>query len=287
MKKYTYKPLEFNDQSVDVYSNFLAGYYKRPDLFTFEYLKWQYAKNPMGKAVGYNAFFKDELIAHVVTIPMRAVIFDKEEKWLLLVNAITVPEYRKKGISVGLAEKVEQLGIDLGYAVIIGIANRNSTPSYIKGRGMEWSTTLDAHIGIGRPTLKKKTEVHCDFRVLWDKKSLDWRLKRPGSQYWRKRHQKRCKVYALSGKPGIKTLLGNFAPEEVGEHLPSKRRINKPLTLWIGKDPNIDWHRTLSFNLPGCLRPSPLNFLYKDLSGKNRSLIDKRIFFQAVDFDAF
>ncbi len=286
-KDYTVKPLDFDDQSLRIYSEFLAKYFKRPDLFTFEYLKWQYVENPVGRAVGYNAFFKDELVSHAAAIPLTAFIFDKEEKWLLSVNFLTSPAHYRKGLSALLAKKMDNLGKNLGCTFDIGIANRKSTPYSIKARGMEWAATLDVRLGVGLPKRKKEPAVHYDFKVLWDKESLAWRLRRPGSQYWKKTKGELDLVFTCSGKPGSKTLLGHFASEEIGEALPIKSKINMPLTLWVGKDPHIDWHRTLSFNLPGWLRASPLNLLYKDLSGKNRSLINKRIFFQAIDFDAF
>lgn len=287
MKDYIQKPLAFDDETLKLYSDFLSRYYKRPELFTFEYIKWQYADNPVGRAVGYDAFWKDELVAHVATIPLRAVIFDREEKWLLLVNAMTVPEHRRQGISVGLADHIENLGRELGCTFIIGIANRNSTPAYIKGRQMEWSATLDARLGFSTPSLDHEGEIHYDFRVLWDRESLKWRLNRPDGRYWRRDKGERCRLFAHSGKPGIKVFMGEFSAAQVsGNHSREKRPV-LPLNLWIGKNPSIRWNRSLFFPIPEWLRPSPLNLLFKDLSGQKRSLVNKSIFFQAIDFDAF
>jgi GNAT superfamily N-acetyltransferase len=287
MKDYVQEPLAFDDGRLRLYSDFLSRYYGRPDLFTVEYLAWQYRDNPVGRAVGWDAFFKGELVAHVATIPLRALIFDREEKWLLLVNAMTVPEHRRQGISVGLADRIERLGVDLGCTFIIGIANRNSTPAYIRGRGMEWSTTLDARVGIGLPRLKRNAGGGCDFKVLWDRESLAWRLKRPGTRYWRRQRGDHCTLFAPSGIAGIKTILANFPASEVGDDFPPRRRTALPLNLWIGKDARMSWARSCFVPIPDRLRPSPLNFLFKDLSGRNRSLKNKSIFFQAVDFDVF
>ena len=88
---YLQKPLTFDDQSLKRYSRFLTTYYGKPEQFTFDYIKWQYVENPAGRAVGFDAFYREELVAHVATIPLKAVLFGKEEKWLLLVNAMTLP----------------------------------------------------------------------------------------------------------------------------------------------------------------------------------------------------
>ncbi len=72
---YIQKPIAFDDQSLEQYSRFLSTNYGKPEQFTFDYIKWQYVDNPVGRAVGFDAFYRGELIAHVATIPLRAVIF--------------------------------------------------------------------------------------------------------------------------------------------------------------------------------------------------------------------
>ena len=283
---YIYKPLEFDDESLALYTRFLAEHYQQPELFTVDYIKWQYRDNPAGKAVGYNAFFGDELVAHVVTIPFKAVIGDSVEVGLLLANAMTVPRHRRKGISVGLGDNIERMGLDSGCSFMVGIANRNSTPAYIKGRHMELVGPLGARMGLGLPNRRDDVDDY-DFQLAWDRETLDWRLRRPGSSYWQKTVAGRQVIYAGSGKPGIKTIMGRFEPDLLGDELPAQGPSPLPVSLWIGMDSNIRWGRSLYFPIPKSLRPSPLNFLFKDLSGKNRTLAGKKIFFQTVDFDVF
>jgi len=284
---YIQKPLDFSDQSLKGYSRFLSTHYRKPERFTFDYLKWQYVDNPAGRAVRFDALYRGEMVAHVATIPLRAVIFGKEEKWLLLVNAMTLPEHRRKGVSVSLAANIEQMGRERGCTFIIGIANRNSTPAYVKGRQMELSTTLDARLGLGMPNKEDVPEEFYDFRVLWDEETLRWRLKIPGGRYWRWVKKGRSTLFAPSGKPGIKIVMGNLSDSDVGEALPLREYTGMPLNLWIGKDPAIRWGISPFIPIPDWLKPSVLNFLFKDLSGQNRSLRNKRILFQCIDFDAF
>jgi hypothetical protein len=191
------------------------------------------------------------------------------------------------GVSVGLAENIELVGREEGCTFIIGIANRNSTPAYVKGRQMELSTTLDARLGPGMPDGEKVPEEYCDFRVLWDEESLRWRLKKRGGRYWQRVKKRQSTLFAPSGKPGIKIVMGDFSYSDVGDALPLRAYTGMPLNLWIGKDPSIRWGRSPFIPIPDWLKPSPLDFLFKDLSGQSRSLRNKRIFFQCIDFDAF
>ena len=38
--------------------------------FSLEYMRWQYADNPVGTIVGFNAYMGDVLAAHYVTMPI-------------------------------------------------------------------------------------------------------------------------------------------------------------------------------------------------------------------------
>jgi hypothetical protein len=60
------------------------------------------------------------------------------------------------------------------------------------------------------------------------------------------------------------------------------------LNLYIGIG-NNNWKKSLYFDLPNFLKPSPLNLIFKDISKKQNKLILKRdeVLFQLMDFDAF
>jgi len=83
---------------------------------------------------------------------------------------------------------------------------------------------------------------------------------------------------------GARYVLGSFpsdrfdgcAPEESG---------SVRMKAWIGLDPSMRWGGSLYMNVPMRFRPSPLNLIFKDLSGKARSLKPDRVRFQAMDFD--
>ena len=60
-----------------------------------------------------------------------------------------------------------------------------------------------------------------------------------------------------------------------------------PITAWIGLNSNCDWSKSLYINLPERFKPSPLNLVFKDLSGLGRTLAPEKILFSLIDFDAY
>ena len=45
--------------------------------------------------------------------------------------------------------------------------------------------------------------------------------------------------------------------------------------------------KSLHFKIPEIIKPSPLNFLYKDISQKNINLTKENCYFTYLDFDAY
>ena len=55
--------------------------------------------------------------------------------------------------------------------------------------------------------------------------------------------------------------------------------------IWIGLDPAMRWGGAAYLNIPLRFRPSPLNLIFKDLTGQGRVLDPARMRFDAMDFD--
>jgi len=55
--------------------------------------------------------------------------------------------------------------------------------------------------------------------------------------------------------------------------------------LFVGLLPNQV--ETIHFKIPEILKPSPLNFLYKNISEKNLDINKKKCYFSYLDFDAY
>lgn len=257
------------------YAQFLGDVFDNDQLFTAEYIDWLYRQNPQGPVVGFDAIFEGEVVAHYVTIPVSAKIDGQVEKGLLSLNTATSPEHTGKGLFTKLATATYQAGADEGYKFVVGVANQNSTHGFVKKLGFELVRPLDARIGFMGPY---KATKDADFKMHWDEASLQWRLNKPSANYW----AEETGYFAKTPYPLTRVFLGS------GSSKASNSSFKKAFALFdleIGL--SEEGRSGLSFEIPKALRPSPLNLIFKDLTESHRSLKDKSIRFQAMDFDAF
>lgn len=92
--------------------------------------RWQYADNPVGKIVGFNAYMGNLLAAHYVTMPIYMNIEGEKTLGVLSLNTATHPEHRGKRLFTILAEKSYQYAAENGYKFVIGVANAQSTHGF-------------------------------------------------------------------------------------------------------------------------------------------------------------
>jgi GNAT superfamily N-acetyltransferase len=278
---YEFLPISTDNKAIKEIVGLMRIVFPKANKYSEAFIEWQYKNNPEGKVVGYNAYKNGVLVAHYALIPFKAFLFGKEEGGLLSLNTATHPEHQGKKLFSTLADKSYQLAIEQGYAFVIGVANANSTPGFVNKLGFQLVGALDAKLGFGKiRTSAKNSSIQ--FFKKWNKEALVWRMENPESKY------RICDntIYSATDKVGIKAALLNFSE---GIAL-SNNNINigfRPLSLWIGIDASINWAGSLYFNIPDSMRPSPLNFIFKDLTKENRKLEFKNVRFNAVDFDAY
>ena len=59
-----------------------------------------------------------------------------------------------------------------------------------------------------------------------------------------------------------------------------------PLNMWMGLNNNLKKTK-ISFNFPNILKPSPCNFIIKDLESEKTNLSKKDIKFNLIDYEVF
>ena len=168
-----------------------------------------------------------------------------------------------------------------------GVANANSTPGFVGRLGFQLVSPLEAKIGVG-PIIRQTIHGDLEFERTWSKELLRWTTANPAQQYLVKKKRHVCVIEGPTGKFGIQAILGEF-PEDLAEQVstvPGQRKYN-PLKLWIGIDHSIRWRRSMFFDIPRRLRASPLNLIFKDLTGHNRKLTADKVKFQSIDFDVY
>jgi hypothetical protein len=115
------------------------------------------------------------------------------------------------------------------------------------------------------------------FRAVWDESSLNWRLKCPSSAYFIKGNS----IYSNTHIPLIKSLMLTKT-DAIITGLSKIKFI--PFKMAIGF--NLG-NPSFSINLPEKLKPSPLNLIFKDISGAGLNISKENCYFELIDFDAY
>ena len=240
--------------------------------FNLEYMRWQYAENPVGKIVGFNAYKGDVLAAHYVTMPIYMNINGQKTKGVLSLNTATHPEHQGKRLFTTLADRTYQYSTENGYKFVIGVANANSTHGFLKHLKFKLIGSLTFKVGVGQ-NLYDKTDY--TYTRYWDKETMDWRLKNPSMEYF-----KNGDMIVSPIKPGFKKLVyhdkeGLFA---------GKKLHGRPFNLYIGYGANLK--KGIYCGVPKFIERSPFNLIFRDLTGGELPEVTKdNILFELIDFD--
>lgn len=244
--------------------------------FTEDWFKKWYLLNPMGDVISFNAFYQDELVAHYACIPYKMMIEGRVSLGLLDICTVTHPNHRGKGLFKQLAQTTYEYAKNNGFEFVIGVANANSFPGYMKHFPFTFVSRLDVKVGWGTNITQDKNKV---FSVYWDVDSFNWRMKCGTANY-------SMKDNAVEGryKSVVPTFMGAFPEKLLSESIIRKKRHNALLPyLYVGLGAEI---KSPYFNVPEFIKPSPFNLIFLDLTeGKLPPINKDNIFFQLFDFD--
>ena len=149
--------------------------------FTPRGLAWRYRDNPAGQVVGADAWDGERLAAHYVTCPLEARIDGGVARGLLSLNTATHPDYQGRGLFTRLAEAAYGLGADAGCGFVLGVANANSTPGFLRKRGFQHVGRLAAGLLLRTPKAFANRPVQ--YEAAWRPELLSWRLANPDGRY--------------------------------------------------------------------------------------------------------
>lgn len=274
--KYKYTKTQITVDKLEDYSKLLSSVFVNTNKFTQAFLYWQYAKNPEGMALGFDAYFEGKLVAHYVTLPVCYLINGKKTKGLLSLNTAVHPKHQGKKLFTQLAQKTFDEAKLLGYDFIIGVANQNSTHGFIKKLGFYLISPLDVKIGFGKLNLKIKQSYKA--KPFWSLKTLKWRLSNPYVSYFKNRNQ----VFVLAKRYGLYAQIYNMDDTlKFDDNLMKKAPFFK---IWVGLAKK---EKAFFTTFPSILKPAPLNLIFKDLKGNLPILKPNDIFFELIDFDAY
>ncbi|HYE29548.1 MAG TPA: GNAT family N-acetyltransferase [Allosphingosinicella sp.] len=276
---YRFEPLEHSRLGYERISDLLRTVFPKARHLTARYLDWHYGGNPDGRAIGCNAFAGGTLVGHMAAIVFPCRLEGEERRGMYMVNGAVHPEHRGRRLQSRISAAMFEQAAGLGYVACLGTGNKWSTGPLLTR--FEMLRPLDARIGLGMPR-RRDPGPEPSFERIWSEEALRWRLANPEARYRTVGSGDGGAVLAPTGLPGLDSILyQGGGPAGPG---PARRA---PLRVWLGLDPAVDWSGSAFLSVPRRLRPSPLNLVYRDLTGGGFLPDPDRIVFRGLDFDAF
>ncbi|MDU1905741.1 MAG: GNAT family N-acetyltransferase [Dysgonomonas sp.] len=273
--EYSVKRIDIKEESLLEITRFLQETFPQNKKFTLEFIRWQYAQNPLGQMEGFNAWDKDRIVSHFAGLPLEMNLFGKKRKGLLCINVSTNINYRGKKLFTAVGEKTIEYAKENGFDFLMAVPNANSTHAFLKYFGFYLISPLSVKVGFGK-NIYPDRKFNC-FRM-WDDTQWEWRLNNPTNQY------------SYNKKGIISTPISFFAKTLSKVHL-SENIINtkfqdigsRPLNLYIGL--GAETSNGLYFNIPSFIKRPPFNLVFKDLTGEVPVIKKEDIFLQLIDLD--
>lgn len=276
------KPTGTSVEQLSAYSALLSHVFGPQPKFSVASLTWLYRDNPDGEVVGFDAWSGERLVAHYVTIPMRANVRGREARGLLSLNTATHPDFQGKGLFTKLASATYDAATQRGFKFVFGVANANSTPGFTRKLAFQNVRPLEAG-GLLRPP-RTFAPTPTDFQVAWSREGLTWRLANPVARYSVARRGELLEVRAATNVPLL--ACAAWIPGDVGVTATAKASPLPP--LFIGLDPRFPLGARGFLRVPDRLRPSPLNMIWRSLEASMPSILDaEAVVLNFLDFDPY
>jgi hypothetical protein len=259
---------------LDQYAFLLRSVFQKKFL-TPEYLQWQYIDNPCGSAVGFDAISEGMVVAHYACIPIQ--IGMKSQPFLLSLNTATTPRFQGQGLFKRLALSTYE-DSSKRFQGVIGVANQNSFPGFIRSLGFHHLGNLDLRLGqLSRP----ETELD---EVRYSSEYLSWRTSSPrgGFSTLKLDHGSIVKRKVSRFLPKLETYVPG---DDLHKGVDDLREVQGRVALTLDWTSSKVWKRGIL--LPERLKPSPLHLIYRDLAHRSQTSDSPLTRFTFLDFDAF
>lgn len=272
---YSIELIDIKEETLSEITRFLQETFPKNNKFTSDFIRWQYAENPEGNMVGFNAWYNGKIVSHFASLPLTMNLFGDRKKGLLCINVSTNIEHRGKKLFTILGEKTIEYAKANDFDFMIAVPNANSTHAFLKYFDFYLISQLSAKVGFGENIYSNQAQK-C-FRE-WEDKVWEWRLKNPTNKY---AYNPKGYVYSPISF-FAKTISKTELPQSIASR--TKKTLGlRPLNLYIGLGANTK--AGLYYNIPSFIKRPPFNLVFKDLKG-NLPIIGKEdIFLQIIDLD--
>lgn len=150
--------------------------------------QWAYIDNPNGKPIVSLYFDRKKLVGHYAVIPIKFIHNQKNVNAVLSMTTMVNSSYRKYGIFIEQANEVYTVASKLGYKFVCGFPNKKSAPGFKKR--LEWQLEEDLYVAKFNydelQEIETKTYRNAISFNTQDKNNLEWRLKKPNQNYFKK-----------------------------------------------------------------------------------------------------
>lgn len=280
-----------------------------------DYLRWLYRDSPAGPVVETNIDDEAGRSAHYAVVPCRFATREREITVGLSLNTAVSERARGGGVFTRIAEQTIEAAREQGYDAIVGVANANSTPGFLRRLGFTLIASLPATVLVPRPGKGPAVEtlaagaldvagdpavaellasVHRPARGIepvWSPESLAWRLASPGARYAVHRLPGALVVSTSERRSGVDVavILAMLADHDLDRAevdaivRAACRRHRAPFALHAGVHAGAD---VRGVPLPRRLRPSPLNLIFRWLDPDQLAAPHVGRF-EFLDFDAY
>lgn len=257
---------------------------------SLDYFKWLYSENPAGNAVGADAWCEDVLVGQVIAVPASYVLKDVPVNGVLAVNVAVHPKFQGRLLFKKLGLEMCEYAREDGFGFVIGVANRQATPGWIRHMGFQLVQPLDAVVGFGDLGINHANSMPfpIELRHAWSPDALKWRLKNPKNKV----HlvldcsSKLIKTFASSGTIGLSAYAELPYCDQEYPFVPKKKDFKLLPRVFLGLIPNHEF-KSNYLKIPDRYKPSPLNLIYKNLIDTEDKITPGSCFINFLDFDAF
>lgn len=275
--KYEIKQLFFDDGDVSLQKvvDLQNIVYEGKHTFRVEGFRKRYLENPLGRVISFNAFYGEELVAHYACIPYAMNIGGRKSIGLFDMATVTHPDHRGKGLFKKLAQTTYDYAKKQGYEFILGVANANSFPGYMKYFPMTFVGQLEVRMGLGLNILPDASK---EYSVYYDKDVFEWRLRCGRANYSREKN-------AVLGKYNtmVQTYMGCYSDEFLSSMDIANKHWGFRPRLYVGMGAKF---KSLYLKVPKFIKRSPFNVIFLDLTdGQLPPITKENLFFQLIDFD--
>ena len=256
--------------------------YEGKHVFNNQSFNYWYLENPNGHVISFNALHGDIIAAHYAVIPVKMDINGRVVTGVLSMATVTHPQHRGKGLFKKLAKMTYDYATQSGFEFVIGVANANSYPGFIKYFNFQDVGMLEVLLGCSNKIKESSEKV---FRMHWDIESIRWRLGRNRYSKDDSAIYGTQPVWKFKKTPFLHTFMGHIPSSLLKElDIPKTRSWCRPINLYVGMGSNA---RTYGYReVPKFIKRSPFHLIFMDLTdGKLPKMTKDNVFFQLMDFD--